>query len=59
MPEKEILSREFYERDPKIVAINLLGKILVRVLDGRTLSSMIVGTVLTDLRMLTWFLLKQ
>ncbi|MBS7640168.1 MAG: DNA-3-methyladenine glycosylase [Candidatus Bathyarchaeia archaeon] len=41
---KEALPREFYIRDPKIVAINLLGKILVRVLDSFYLSGMIVET---------------
>lgn len=39
-----ILSREFYSRDTVEVAKSLLGKILVRVIDGNILSGMIVET---------------
>jgi len=38
------LSREFYSRDPKIVAMELLGKILVRKLDEFQLKGKIVET---------------
>lgn len=41
---KRVLPKEFYARDPKLVAIDLLGKILVRILDGTRLSGMIVET---------------
>jgi len=40
----KILPRDFYERDPAIVAGALLGKILVRQLDAEFLSGMIVET---------------
>ncbi len=39
-----ILDRSFYERDTVLVARELLGKILVRVIDGHKLSGMIVET---------------
>ncbi len=39
-----ILSREFYSRDTVEVAKSLLGKMLVRVIDGNILSGMIVET---------------
>lgn len=39
-----VLPREFYERDPEIVARELLGKRLVRKLCGRLLEGMIVET---------------
>lgn len=35
--QRKLLPREFYERDPKRVARELLGKVLVRRLDARTL----------------------
>lgn len=41
---EEVLPREFYTRDPKIVAMNLLGKTMVRVLDGFYLRGMIAET---------------
>ncbi|PUA31532.1 MAG: hypothetical protein B9J98_05980 [Candidatus Terraquivivens tikiterensis] len=40
----KILPREFYERDPAEVARELLGKVLVRRLDGVFLKGMIVET---------------
>lgn len=40
----EILEKSFYERDPKIVAVNLLGKKLVRRLSGESLEGVIVET---------------
>jgi DNA-3-methyladenine glycosylase len=40
----EIMSREFYERDPVLVAKDLLGKILVRKIDSKILSGKIVET---------------
>jgi len=39
-----ILSRRFYERDPEVVARNLLGKILIRKIRDKRLSGMIVET---------------
>jgi len=39
-----ILQQSFYERDPREVAINLLGKLLVRILRGNRLSGIIVET---------------
>lgn len=39
-----ILSRRFYERDPEVVARNLLGKILIRKVRDKRLSGMIVET---------------
>ena len=39
-----ILPQSFYERDPKIVAIDLLGKTLVRTLRGIRLAGIIVET---------------
>ncbi len=39
-----ILSRDYYKRDPEIVARGLLGKKLVRDLDGDTLEGFIVET---------------
>ena len=39
-----ILPRGFYERDPEVVARNLLGKILIRKIRDRRLSGMIVET---------------
>ncbi len=38
------LPKEFYERDPALVARDLLGKILVRRLDSEVLSGIIVET---------------
>jgi len=38
------LQRNFYERDPVIIAKDLLGKILVRNLNSETLSGKIVET---------------
>lgn len=40
----EVLSQEFYERDPALVAKDLLGKILVRKLNSEILSGKIVET---------------
>lgn len=40
----EVLERSFYERDPKIVATNLLGKKLVRRLNDTSLEGIIVET---------------
>lgn len=42
--ETKILSRDFYERDPALVAKDLLGKILVRKQDSKILSGKIVET---------------
>ena len=39
-----ILQRNFYERSPSVVARDLLGKILVRVVDGQTVSGIITET---------------
>lgn len=39
-----ILPRKFYERNPKIVAVELLGKVIVRKVDNKKLSGMIVET---------------
>lgn len=39
-----ILPQSFYERDPKVVAVELLGKMLVRDLGGMRLSGIIVET---------------
>ena len=38
------LGRDFFCRDPVVVAIELLGKLLVREIDGRRVSGMIVET---------------
>ena len=40
----EVLPREFYERDPEIVAKELLGKRLIRKLDKNVLECIIVET---------------
>lgn len=40
----KVLQRSFYERDPALVAKELLGKILIRKLDSKTLSGRIVET---------------
>ena len=42
--KRKILPRRFYERDPEVVAKDLLGKIIVRKLDNNILSGMIVET---------------
>ena len=39
-----VLTRKFYEREPSIVAKELLGKILVRKIDSKTLTGKIVET---------------
>jgi DNA-3-methyladenine glycosylase len=39
-----IIKSEFFRRNPKVVAIDLLGKILVRKIDDKTLEGMIVET---------------
>ena len=39
-----MLSKDFYERDPALVAKNLLGKILVRKINSEILSGKIVET---------------
>ena len=44
MKKRKILPRRFYERDPEVVAKDLLGKIIVRRLDDDILSGMIVET---------------
>ena len=40
----KILSRKFYARNPKTVAIELLGKVIVRKVGNKKLSGMIVET---------------
>ncbi len=40
----KLLPKEFYERDPAVVARELLGKVLVRKLNGEALSGKIVET---------------
>lgn len=40
----KVFSKDFYERDPALVAKDLLGKILVRKLDSEVLSGEIVET---------------
>lgn len=40
----DILPREFYSRDPSVVAKDLLGKMLVRVFHGELLAGIIVET---------------
>ena len=44
MPLKGIIPKYFYERDPYDVALDLLGKLIVRVYNGIRLSCMIVET---------------
>jgi len=44
MKKRKILPRRFYERNPEVVAKDLLGKIIVRRLDDNILSGMIVET---------------
>lgn len=44
MTEVKMLSHDFYERDPALVATGLLGKVLVRKLDAEVLSGIIVET---------------
>jgi len=44
MKKRKILPRRFYERDPEVVAKDLLGKVIVRKLDDNILSGMIVET---------------
>ncbi len=44
MDRPEVLPKRFYERDPENVARDLLGKILVRKVGGKTLSGIIVET---------------
>ena len=39
-----IISKKFYERNPKIVARELLGKILIREVEGNVLMGKIVET---------------
>ena len=41
---KNILSKKFYLNNAKIVAVNLLGKVLVRRMDDKILSGIIVET---------------
>jgi len=43
-PPSRVLRREFYLRDAKSVAIDLLGKLLVRKLNGKILSGIITET---------------
>ncbi len=40
----KILSREFYARDPSLVAVDLLGSFLVRLLDGVIVKCMVTET---------------
>ncbi|MEM3601316.1 MAG: DNA-3-methyladenine glycosylase [Candidatus Bathyarchaeia archaeon] len=40
----KLLPKEFYERDPAVVACELLGKVLVRKLEGEILSGKVVET---------------
>ena len=44
MNPRQIIPREFYLRDPAEVARSLLGKILVRIVNGRRLACRIVET---------------
>jgi len=44
MKKRKILPRRFYERNPEVVAKDLLGKVIVRKLDDNILSGMIVET---------------
>lgn len=44
MPPQKVLPREFYERDPEIVAKELLGKRLLRKLEENLLEGIIVET---------------
>ena len=44
MPEPSVLPKEFYSRRPEAVARDLLGKRLVRLLDGDRLEGVIVET---------------
>ena len=44
MKKRKILPRRFYERNPEVVAKDLLGKIIARRLDDNILSGMIVET---------------
>ncbi len=39
-----VLSKEFYARDPSLVAIELLGSLLIRVLDGVVVKCMVTET---------------
>jgi len=39
-----IIKNEFFRRNPKLVAIDLLGKILVRIIDNKALEGIIVET---------------
>lgn len=40
----QLLPRSFFQRDPQVVAPELLGKLLVREVDGQTTSGIIVET---------------
>lgn len=42
--KKKLISRSFFERDTHLVAQDLLGKIVVRVLDGKVIAGKIVET---------------
>ena len=44
MSSGEVLPKEFYERDPEVVAKELLGKRLIIILDGNFVEVMIVET---------------
>ncbi len=44
MPAPTVLPMEFYARSPEAVARDLLGKVLVRVLDGERLGGVVVET---------------
>lgn len=44
MVQREVLSKTFYTRDTSVVARDLLGKRLIRVLDGEALEGILVET---------------
>ena len=44
LPMERILGRNFFCRDPVVVARDLLGKLLVRELEGRRISGVVVET---------------
>ncbi|HIH89425.1 TPA: 3-methyladenine DNA glycosylase, partial [Candidatus Bathyarchaeota archaeon] len=44
MSQGRVLPRRFYERSPDVVARELLGKTLVRLLGGESLEGVVVET---------------